>query len=1848
MKTKFTSPWKNIIKASLLTLACFLSSSVVNAQVSLTATSGTTSGSFTTLSDAFAAINAGTHKGVIAISITANTTEPTTVTPLYGSGTASASSSSYTSVSIKPSGGDWIINSASSPSANRGVIEFAGADNVTLDGDDLSTPGTRNLSIIVATGTTATAAVRVSSNSTAGSDGANNITIKNCNITGSRTGSTATNINYGIVGCQYSTTSLTGGAYNSQNMVIENNNITRTYRGIYLVGSSSSYPNTGLRIKGNIIGSSTPADNVGQYGIYCTYTATSTSATNSAIIEGNDIQCGDYATGFSSSVYGIYLSSYNYGMIIRKNNIHDIAQSSTGGWGAIGIYFGSTTNNDIRVENNFIRDITAQNYSAILTTSYQNYGIYVSSTGSGTIVNHNTIYLNKANATTYGTSNPTSACLVFSSSSSSLSQFYNNILINNQGGVSTNAHCVITSGTTNLPSTTNNNNYYCPSSGKIGYYSGASIASFSTWQSSTGLDALSINEGITFTSPTDLHITTGTTTMCESGGASVATTGVSVDIDNATRPGVSTYGFGTAPDIGADEFNGQVVYTCTTPAPGATISTPSTICLGQSVVLSLTSPTAGTGVQYQWQFSPDGITYGDIVFSGTSPTLNSTPSGIGYWRCRVVCKNGPDTTYSIPAYITYINNILSTTPNIRCGTGTVSLAATGTTGTTLNWYTTPAGGSPIGSGSPFSTPTISSTTNYYVGSETISTGSITIGTGTASSSGTGISPFSQSWESNRSQYLVLASELSALGLGSGNITAMSIPVIAKFSSRPFSNFTIKLGNTTASALTPSTYLSPVFTTVYGPATYSSVLGANNFSFGSSFYWDGSSNVVVDICFDNDPTSAGILYSSNDAVAATTKPYLATVGRYADNSSFCGTSVGGTFASTSMLPNFMFTGNLVCSSPRVLVTATVNTPPAFGITGTQTLCNNSVGIFSVTTPLSNFNTYSWSPVTGLYTDAACTTVYAAGTSASTVYFKSTAAGTTKYTCTANNSTTLCAATDTVLITNLPSTITAIATPSSVCVNGNIKLTLSPSSGYGAAGFVWQSSNDNSVFNDIIPAATTSSYTTPVISATKYYRVTLKSSDGATCLNSISDTGLVYNPLVNTSSGASRCGPGSVTLSATGSDGTINWFDVPAGGAPLASGTSFVTPTLTSTTTFYAEARATVDASYNVGTGTSTLSGTGLSPFSQYYESARTQYLVTAADLTASGLTAGQFSTMAFNVTSKSSTFSYKGYTVKLANTTVTTLTGFVAPTFTTVYGPTAYTPGTGSNVFPLSGGFSWDGSSNLLVEICFSNATGAYDGWSADDAVAGTTKTYTPTYGTYADNTYFCSGGTGSSVSSSILPNMVFTRLGCISSRTAVVATINTVPTPTISPATGPVQICAGNTATFTAGGGGTYQWKNASGILVGETGTTLTTGITGTYRVVVTTPSTGCKDSSVFVELNVNPTPTVSILPSGIRAICADSVQKYTSVATGSGLTYQWFDGGTLITGATRDSFSANTAGVYSLRVYLGTCSDTSNDATLIVNPLPAASFTKTGTTGAICLGSTLELTALSTPAGYTYQWMLNGIDISGATSRIYNAPTGGIYTVRIKDGNNCRKISDTMSIINTPMGIPDLSPKEVRFCEGTEIMLYSNAGPYAKLFSWTKDGTAMADSGATIATGIGGIYDVTVEDIYGCVLTSPKVSLTVDPLPTKPVITQTGTVLSTTLPYMTYQWYRNGKVIAGANKQKYTLMFDGYYHVVVTNNVNCLNSSDSVMIKNLSVQSISRNDVEIKVYPNPAQNQVTIDAPLSVNLSVKDITGKQVLILKDAKSVDMSVFADGIYIFTLTDNDGIILKMDKVMKRTN
>src|SRR5262245_13753331 len=91
MKKNYPSPFKRSLRNCFAVTALACMTLHAGAQVSVTATAGTTGPTtYTTLKGAFDAVNAGTHQGAITIAITASTTETATAS-LNASGSGSAS-----------------------------------------------------------------------------------------------------------------------------------------------------------------------------------------------------------------------------------------------------------------------------------------------------------------------------------------------------------------------------------------------------------------------------------------------------------------------------------------------------------------------------------------------------------------------------------------------------------------------------------------------------------------------------------------------------------------------------------------------------------------------------------------------------------------------------------------------------------------------------------------------------------------------------------------------------------------------------------------------------------------------------------------------------------------------------------------------------------------------------------------------------------------------------------------------------------------------------------------------------------------------------------------------------------------------------------------------------------------------------------------------------------------------------------------------------------------------------------------------------------------------------------------------------------------------------------------------------------------------------------------------------------------------------------------------------------------------------------------------------------------------------------------------------------------------------
>jgi trimeric autotransporter adhesin len=255
-------------------------------------------------------------------------------------------------------------------------------------------------------------------------------------------------------------------------------------------------------------------------------------------------------------------------------------------------------------------------------------------------------------------------------------------------------------------------------------------------------------------------------------------------------------------------------------------------------------------------------------------------------------------------------------------------------------------------------------------------------------------------------------------------------------------------------------------------------------------------------------------------------------------------------------------------------------------------------------------------------------------------------------------------------------------------------------------------------------------------------------------------------------------------------------------------------------------------------------------------------------------------------------------------------------------------------------------------------------------------------------------------------------------------TINAAPPAVITPA-GATVFCAGGNVVLdgTTASGVTYQWRNSSGPIPGATNASYTASASSSYTVDISN-ALGCHAISApqVVTAGINPTITHATSLGfciGMNVVLTADVDSTIDALSAAGidtLTYQWKKGGVAIPGATNVTYTADSAGAYTVDVTVsggsGLCTATTPAVTTVVNNYPTPSITNTGT-------------MLKTASTYvTYQWYLNTVAIPGATNYTYIPLANGNYRVIVGDILGCHGTSNGYNIAG--VGVTQVSADEI------------------------------------------------------------------------------------------------------------------------------------------------------------------------------------------------------------------------------
>ncbi len=482
-------------------------------------------------------------------------------------------------------------------------------------------------------------------------------------------------------------------------------------------------------------------------------------------------------------------------------------------------------------------------------------------------------------------------------------------------------------------------------------------------------------------------------------------------------------------------------------------------------------------------------------------------------------------------------------------------------------------------------------------------------------------------------------------------------------------------------------------------------------------------------------------------------------------------------------------------------------------------------------------------------------------------------------------------------------------------------------------------------------------------------------------------------------------------------------------------------------------------FSVGPFVSNSATTYPTPFSGWWYSAKHQFLVKVADLNAAGITAGKISSLAFNITAlNSSPLIYPDYQIKMGCTALNDLPTGVGQPFitglTTVYTNPSQAISLGWLTHNFSQSYVWDGTSNIIIEVC----TGGLTTFPANASIELKQMPYIanmksassssgvsscPDVATTALGTYMASGA-------NMLPNMKFGYCGAslpASSYTISVSSNGTV----------------------------TANYANDS-ILVVPTFTAPPAGNVPTiYTITVTNPIGLCTATQTVAILYPSSTINMTTVPTS-TTICEGSTINLS--ATGA-VNYNWsyFQSGGLTPIATTQSISVTPPHV-GLNYYVvnGTspCPGTPDTKTITVTVTPKANLLITPLQDVTkCLDKPYVITTgvgSTTPGNpgtpFSYTWTALPSSASVGSSSSYTANSNSTTTLVVTVSGPCAfPTKDTIVIKNfvNDLAISILDTSTT--CANTPFALNSfvTGGYPAYNFSWYIDGVTSPISNSPV-----------------------------------------------------------------------------------------------------------------------------------------------------------------------------------------
>ncbi|MEJ7694170.1 gliding motility-associated C-terminal domain-containing protein, partial [Daejeonella sp.] len=1234
------------------------------------------------------------------------------------------------------------------------------------------------------------------------------------------------------------------------------------------------------------------------------------------------------------------------------------------------------------------------------------------------------------------------------------------------------------------------------------------------------------------------------------------------------------------------------------PIPGAPTAPGANICAGETAALTA----SGSVGIYQWY---DAAVGGNLIMTGpgfTTPVLNVNTN----YYVQAINSGCPGPRTRVEVIVSPKPFAPTAAGRTICSGSTASLTATGSSGI-YEWYNTVTGGTPLQTGSSFTSPVLTANTTYYV--QSVVNGCV----GPRTSVTVTVTPIPP------------APTVSGVTICAGSTTTLTATApggIYRWYDTPTGGTALATGSSyTTNALITNTRFY-VETTVNGCTSVRS-----------------PAQVTV-TPLPAAPTAAGDSICAGTTTTLTASAPGGTYGWY--DAAIGGNLVitGPSFTTPTLTATtryYVQTTISGCPGPRTLVEVIVSPRPTAPSVAGSTICSGNTATLTATGPGGIYEWYDAASGGNLLVKANSFTTGLL-TANTTYYVQSVVNG--------------CAgprASVTVTVTPLPGAPTASGT--TICFGSTATLTATVVAGT----YQWfDAPSGGSVL------ATGTSFSTPALTAnaTYYVQTTISGCPGPRTAVTVTVTPL---PVAPTAPGVIICSGSSAVLTATAPGGIYEWYDAVSGGNLLLTGASFNTPILTANTTYYVQAivngcsgprtavtvtvtaipQAPTAAGATICSGNAaTLNATAPGGIYRWYDAPTGgNLLATANSFTSGALIAN--------------TIFYVQTTINGCTSPRTPVTVIVipipaapivnAPAICVGNSTTLTATGPGGNYqwydAPIGGNLLQTGSS-YTTPVLNTNTTfyvqttinGCTSSLSAVTVI--TIPVINPEFeyssGTYcksgpavtpAPKLYIAVGGTFSATPGLVFANantgeinVAATPLGtytitftnnsqCPRISTANI-TITNFPVATFGYGSG--SFCKGSShaaAIFPPGASAGVFSASAGGLVFISASTgeiNLSASTPGTYLVTNNiTASGGCAAAVHSVSVTISSSP-VSPTVSGGTTICAGNSTNLTAFAPG-GL-YEWFNapiGGTLLaTTATFTTPVLKTTTTYYVQSTINACTGPRSAVTVVVNPIIDPEFAYSS--GTYCKSGI----AVTPPPGI---YTTGGGTFSSTTGLVFlNRNTGeidvlasaiGTYTVSFTNNSPCPRVTYAkVTITNFPNATFSYGGP---YCQGaTNALPNFPAGASAGVFTSSSPAlvflsTSTGEIDLEISSPGNYIITNTIAANGGCALATYTSTVTIIAIPVVPgardisICKGSNAVLAVSDPTGTYQWF--DKSIGG--------MMVGTGDFFTTP---ALNSTTRYYVQAISNTCVSaRKEIIVTVNSIPVSPVVVSNSPVCIGNSI-------------------------------------------------